>query len=569
MLVETMSHARPPLKMNGSHWTLLSAFVLVLAPADAQKISPPADANGEVSKIFARFNHTDSPGCAIGASINGATVLSAAYGMADLEHNIALSPDSVFEPGSVTKQFTAAALLLLVQDGKLSLDDPVRKYIPELPDYGTTITIRHLINHTSGLRDWGSVASIAGWPRTTRANSNVNVLEIASRQKALNYTPGAEYSYTNTGFNLSAILVGRVSGKSLAEFTKERIFMPLGMTSTEWRDDFQRIVHNRAIAYTQTGGVTRQEMPFENAHGNGGLLTTVSDLLRWNRNFTEMKVGGQTFVHAQHEQGRLNDGRTIAYAAGLMVLTHKGLHEVSHSGSTAGYRGWLGRYPDQGLSVALLCNTAAANPTQLGHAVADLYLASVIQHPAEPSVQIDVAGLQAKAGLYRSVRDHTVLSVDVKDGHLELDRRGALKPVSAKSFQASGEESPLVEFDTDAAGKARMRLLTEGDEGNYYEKVERVNPSRSELESMTGDYVSDEAEVTLTVSLEQNGLVIHRRPDAKMPLTPTYRDGFSSSLGSVRFIRDAGGHVTEMSIGEQRVWDLRLRRVPQMNSSSR
>jgi CubicO group peptidase (beta-lactamase class C family) len=192
--------------------------VLVLVPVVfGQKISPPPDAGAQVQRILARFNHTDSPGCAVGASVDGVTVLNAAYGMSDLEHNIALGPDSVFEPGSVTKQFTAAAVLLLAQDGKLSLDDPARKYFPELPDYASAITIRHLLNHTSGLRDWGEVAEVGGWPRGTRANSNLNVLDITVHQKALNYPPGAEWSYTNTGYNLLAILVGRVSGKSLAE----------------------------------------------------------------------------------------------------------------------------------------------------------------------------------------------------------------------------------------------------------------------------------------------------------------------------------------------------------------
>ena len=539
---------------------VIFAFVLILAPAQAQKIAPPPDAAEKVKQIFARFNHTDSPGCAVGASIHESIVLSAAYGMADLEHNIALSPDSVFEPGSVTKQFTAAAVLLLAQDGKLSLNDPVRKYLPELPDSDATITISHLLHHTSGLRDWGSVEAIGGWPRTTRANSNVNVLEIASRQKALNYPPGADYSYTNTGFNLAAILAGRVAGKSLAEFTKERIFVPLGMTSTEWRDDYQRIVRNRAMAYSQTGGVTRQEMPFENAHGNGGLLTTVGDLLRWNRNFTEMKVGGPALIKAQLEQGRLNDGRTIAYASGLMVLTYKGLHEVSHSGSTAGYRGWLGRYPDQGLSVALLCNTAAADPTQIGHSVADVYLAGVL-HTDRGTVEIEPKTLEARAGLYRSVRDHGTLWIEFKDGHLEMGRGGALHPLSGNSFVV-GEDGPRAEFEADESGKiVRLRMATEVDEGNYYEKVERANPSRADLEAMTGEYSSNEAEVTFKVELEKDGLVIHRRPDAVIKLTPTYRDGFSSSLGSVRFIRDSSGRVLKMSIGEQRVWDLRLQRL--------
>ena len=546
-----------------SPFLTIFAFVLTLAPAAvAQKISPPPDARGSVDKIFTRLNRTDSPGCTVGAAIDGATVLNAGYGMADLEHSLAIVPETIFEAGSVSKQFTAAAVLLLAGQGKLSLDDPVRKYIPEVPDYGTPITIRHMINHTSGLRDWGSVAAIGGWPRTTRAYTNTHVLEIVSRQRALNYTPGAEYSYSNTGFNLSAILVSRVSGKPFAEFTREAIFTPLGMSSTQWRDDFQRIVRNRAIAYTQNGGSIRMEMPFENAHGNGGLLTTAGDLLRWNQNFSQFKVGGRSMIDAEHQQGRLNDGRTIAYAAGLMVLTWKGLHEVSHSGATAGYRAWLGRYPEQGLSVAVLCNVSTANATELGHQVAEVYLNGVIPHHAqEKPAMIAASALNAKAGLYRSVRDHETLSVGVKDGQLQLDRRGVLKPVSANVFTV-GDDGPRAEFDNDVSGKVtRLRLATEVDEGNYYERVDRANPSRAELQGMVGEYASDEAEVTLKVALEQDQLVIHRRPDTKIPLTPTYKDGFSSSLGSVRFMRDSAGRVTELSIGQQRVWDMRFRRV--------
>lgn len=545
------------------HHSRVLALILIPGPiAYAQKITAPPDAKAKVDQVFARYNRTDSPGCTVGAAIDGGTVFSAGYGMADLEHSIAITPDSVFEAGSVSKQFTAAAVLLLAQQGKLSLDDPVRKYLPEVPDYGTPITIRHMINHTSGLRDWGSVAGIGGWPRTTRAYTHAHVLDIVSRQRALNYPPGAEYSYSNTGFNLAAILVGRVSGKPFPEFTKEAIFTPLGMTSTGWRDDFQRIVHNRAIAYTQTGGTVRMEMPFENVHGNGGLLTTVGDLLRWNQNFTTAKVGGRPLVENQVQQGRLAGGRTIAYAAGLMVLTWKGLHEVSHSGSTAGYRAWLGRYPEQGLSIAVLCNVASANATQLGHQVADLYLSGVIgPRPPEKPAPVESSSLQAKAGLYRSVRDHGTVSVHIKDNQLQMDRRGALTPVWANVFSV-GEEGPRVEFDADSSGKVvKLRIATEVDEGDYYEKVEPAHPARSELEGMTGEYTSDEAEVTLKVELEQDHLVIRRRPDTKIPLTPTYKDGFSSSLGSIRFIRDSSGRVTELSVGEPRVWDMRVKKV--------
>src|ERR1044071_6183621 len=224
----------------------LTILALLASLSAAQHLPAPADARTRVDQIFTRYHSTATPGCAVGASIDGETVLTAAYGMADLEHNAPITPETTFEPGSVTKQFTAASVFLLAQQGKLSIDDPVRKYIPELPDYGTPVTIRHLINHTSGLRDWGSVAAIGGWPRTTRAYTHAHVLEIVSRQHALNYPPGADYSYTNTGYNLLAILVGRVSGKPLAEFSRDNIFVPLGMSSTQWRDDFRRIVRNRA-----------------------------------------------------------------------------------------------------------------------------------------------------------------------------------------------------------------------------------------------------------------------------------------------------------------------------------
>ena len=477
--------------------------------------------------------------------------------MADLEHGIALAPESILEPGSIAKQFTAAAVLLLVQQGKLSLDDPVGKYIPEVPDYGAPIPIRHLINHTSGLRDWGSVEGIGGWPRTTREYTHAHVLEIVSRQRALNYPPGSEYSYTNTGFNLAAILVSRVAGKSFPEFTREQIFAPLGMTSTQWRDDFRRIVRNRAVAYSSSGNTFWQDMPFEDVFGNGGLLTTVGDLLRWNRNFTEAKVGGRAFVDAQHQRGRLTDGRTIAYAAGLMVLHWRGLNEVSHSGSTAGYQGWLGRYPEQGLSVAVLCNVSSASATELGHQVADVYLAGVGTRPQVEIRSTDSASLAAKAGLYRSVRDHQTLSIEAQDGTLRIDHRGILTPVSDYVFSL-GEDGPRAEFDSTGKG---LRLSNEIDEGIYYEKVERWNPTAAQLEAMTGEYSSDEAEVAFQVALDRDHLVIHRRPDATIALTPTYRDGFGSSLGSVRFLRDAQGHVSELSVGEQRVWDLRFRRV--------
>ncbi|MEQ9569542.1 MAG: serine hydrolase domain-containing protein, partial [Longimicrobiales bacterium] len=279
-----------------------------------------------VDAVFARYDAADAPGCAVGVSDDGAIVFERAYGMAGLEHDVPNTTISVFENGSVSKQFTAAATVLLALEGHFSLDDDIRTWFPELPDYGEPITIRHLLNHTSGLRDWGSVAGIHGWPRTTRVHDHTHVLDILARQEELNYPPGTHYSYTNSGYNLQAMLVERVTGQPFADLTKERLFDPLGMTRTRWRDDYRRVVEDRAIAYSPAGaGEFRMNMPFEQVHGNGGLLTTVGDLLRWTHNLQTGEVGGPEFLAEMHRQGVLDSGRTIAYASGLTVDDYRGV----------------------------------------------------------------------------------------------------------------------------------------------------------------------------------------------------------------------------------------------------
>jgi CubicO group peptidase (beta-lactamase class C family) len=522
------------------------AFLLVAQPLAAQSLAPPPDARARIDRHFERFN--GRPGCAVGAAIEGTTVFAAGYGIADLEHNVPITAETIFEPGSVSKQFTAAAVLLLAQQGKLSLDDAIRKYIPEVPDYGTPITIRHLIHHTSGLRDWGSVAALAGWPRGTVARTHDDVLEIVQRQRALNYTPGAEYSYTNTGYNLAAILVGRVAGKPFAEFTKETIFAPLGMSSSSWRDDFRRVVPNRAIAYSPNGTSFVLNMPFENVYGNGGMLTTVGDLLRWNGNFIDAKVGGRAFVDSQLRKGILNDGRTNDYAAGIVVGTWRGVRENSHSGATAGYGGWLARYPDQNLSVAILCNASDANPQQLGRDVAALYLGNALAQPPPAPKPVDVKDLQTLSGLYHNLRNHSTIVASVKDGQLQIG--GVFyAPVSADTFVNGGSRYVAI------GGRLRAN------DGTMFEKVEAVTPAPGDLQAYVGEYSSDEAQATARIVVQNDRLMAQTRLGTWIPLIPTYRDAFvSPNLGAVRFLRDASGKVTEVSVGTDRVWDMRFRK---------
>jgi len=453
--------------------TLLGAVALVGAQATQTAVDP-----AKVDAVFSRWSST-TPGCAVGVGVGGRSVLEKAYGMADLEHDVPNKADTVFEAGSVSKQFTAAAILLLAAEGKLSIDDPVRKYIPELPDYGTPLTIRHMLNHTSGLRDWGSLAGIAGWPRGTRVHTHAHVIEILSRQRALNFTPGTRYSYSNSGYNLNAVIAARVSGMPFAEFSQKRIFQPLGMTRTSWRDDYARIVKDRAIAYSGGGTLLRQDMPFENVHGNGGLLTTVGDLLKWNENFVTPKVGNTALVAEQQFLSKFPSGTEMTYAAGLTLGGYKGLPEVSHSGSTAGYRAFLTRFPQQQVSVAVLCNAGSADATAAAHAVSDLYLgdranASAPRPPApaenrgpltalarDAAYKPSAADLAAFAGTYVSDEIETTLVIEARNGGLVALRRPdtviPLTPHSRDRFDAGGGIG-LITFHRGSTGVTELGI---------------------------------------------------------------------------------------------------------------
>lgn len=439
------------------------------------------DLDLEVDKLFARWTAA-TPGCAVGVAVDGKTALARAYGMADLERGVTNTPDTIFEAGSVSKQFTAAAVLILAQEGRLSLDEPARLYLPELPDYGVPLTLRHMLTHTSGLRDWGSVAAIGGWPRTTRAYTHDHVLEIVSKQTALNFTPGTKWSYSNTGFNLAAIVVSRVSGMSFAEFTRRRLFEPIGMTRTSWRDDHTRVVRNRALAYAESSGTFRTEMPFENVHGNGGLLTTVGDLLRWNEELASPRPANAAWVRQQQELGRFADGREHDYAFGLWIDRYRGVLNAWHSGSTAGYRAHLNRFPDARTSVAVLCNVTSGEATRQAYAVSDLYLG---------------------------------------------ERLGPAAPAAKPAPPAPALDPP---------------------------------PTAEALQAFAGTYESAEADTTLTSAVENGGLVLRRRPATAMALTAIAPDTFRGSIGEVRFLRDADGRVTELSVKQDRVWDLRFKR---------
>lgn len=535
--------------------TVLTAALWSTAPS-VVPLQAAADPAPAVRALLSSFDQ-QTPGCAVGVAVDGQPVLAQGAGMADLEHDVPITPETIFEAGSVSKQFTAAAVLLLARDGKLSLDAPVRTYLPEVPDYGTPITVRQLLTHTSGLRDWGNLQAIAGWPRTSRAYTHAHVLDIVGHQKVLNFTPGTHWSYSNTGYNLAAILVGRLSGMSFADFTRTRIFEPLGMTRTSWRDDHTRIVKGRAVAYARRDGAFHSLMPFEDVYGNGGLLTTVGDLLKWNENFVRPTVGDAAFVREQQQMVGFSGVPGHGYGLGLMFDDRRGVRQVDHSGSTAGYVAHLARYPDQRVSVAVLCNRSDGGATQKAYDVADLYLAD--RAPLAPvptsTYALNDADRARLQGTYRSQADGGSAITLVRDGgNLRIEGGARLFAQSATRLLAANGTA----YEFDGTGTLRIR-----DRFNLttYDKQPAAAPAAADLQAYAGSYVSDEVEVALRIVAEGSTLVALRRPDARLVLTPVYKDAFSSpALGHVVFRRDASGRVTALSIVEERMWDVRFTR---------
>jgi CubicO group peptidase (beta-lactamase class C family) len=545
--------------MHSFGWALIAStfFAAVVVWSTTNRAADVPDLAPAVDAIFQKLNSPAGPGCAVGVRRKGAPPLTRSYGSADLEHDAANTPSTVFEAGSVSKQFTAASILLLVKQGKLALTDDIRKYIPELPDYGWPITINELLTHTSGVRDWGDIEEMAGWPRTSRVYTMTDVLDIVARQKSLNYRPGTVYSYTNTGYDLLAIIVERVSHESLAQFSHDHLFVPLGMNHTQWRDDFRRVVKDRAIAYAGGNEGYRQAMPFEDTYGHGGLLTTVGDLLRWNDALSADELGH--FVTAEMErQSILSDGRRIAYARGLMVGSYDGVREISHSGHTAGYRSWLGRYPDEHLSIALLCNSNDADVDKLAHAVADLLLPR--QAPSVP-VTLSPDRLAQRAGLFIDLRRQLPLRLEVHGDLLKVSNGPELTATSPSEFSFS---STTIRFN----GNDDLVVETSDGDTNEYRRTPpwQVNPA--ELRSLVGDYASDEAMATYHLTLTGGHIVATPadRRDAALILEPVLVDTFAViGPGSdivLHFTRDANGAANGFEMRDARVYGLLFRRIP-------
>lgn len=351
---------------------LLLAVALAGSAAAARASSP--DLVERIGQPFEGFDRAAGPGCSVGVVRDGELIFSKGFGKASLELQVPNTPQTVFYVGSVSKQFVAASVAIAARQGHLSLDDDIRKHFPEMPGWGTPITVRQMIHHTSGLRDYLELMWMAGM-RYEDVHPVEELVSLVARQKALNFVPGDEYSYSNTGYLLLAEIVRRATGQSLRRFAQEHIFGPLGMKNTHFHDDRTEVDPGRALAYERQGAGFRLlwYLNFDQV-GSGGLLTTVEDLLLWDQSFYSDTLAGGGLVSQLLEKGVLNDGTALDYAFGLEHGKYRGLPTVSHVGSFMGFRAQLLRFPEERVSIVALCNVSDADPDGRARRVADIVL---------------------------------------------------------------------------------------------------------------------------------------------------------------------------------------------------
>jgi len=552
--------------------TLFMAIAIVLAAACGA--SPTASTAARVNSLFAAWNRPDSPGCGVGVSRKGAVIYERGYGMASLERKVPITSSTVFHLASITKPFTAMSILLAAERGLLSLDDDVSKYIPDWSNREHRVTVRHLLAHTSGLRD---AYVLQGWA-PNNGNSNDAFITILSRQRGLNSAPGAEYRYNNGGYLLLGRILERASGQTLGAFADVNIFKPLGMTGAYFNGDPVRTAPDHASGYSPQANGWRLVPESSGYAGNAGMMSSVRDLLLWAHNFADTRVGKPALLAGMQTATVLTGGQTTQSGMGLGIGSYRGARTFRTAGGDVGVATELVLYPDQKLAIAVLCNMdsavmgglATVNVDDLTNGVADIFLEDVLEPraaprasaPPPPPVSLSADELTSKTGLYRlgSDEDHIVL-MSVRDGRLTLrdfydDNYDMLMtPISANRFLVAGT---TIEFSPAEAGRPQSWHVIDRDGRPLLElPLMKFDIPKADLRAFAGEYRSDELDVTYTVSVRDSSLVVQ-----SSTLHPVLKDAFVGEyVGMVRFVRDARGAVAAFTLNRNSARGVRFERV--------
>lgn len=530
------------------------ALTIALAAASPQALPQ------SLNSIFAAIDQPGTPGCSVDVRQRGKPGQQRVFGMANLETPAPITAASVFEAGSVSKQFIASGAALLATRGKLSLDDSVTRWLPELPPLYAPVTLRMMLNHTSGIRSWNNLAELTGTGEDSTGYDNGWVLRAVARQTRLNNVPGAEYLYSNSNFVLAATVVERAAREPLNVFFQNAFFARLGMKQTQWRTDFRSIVPNRAQAYAVEGKGWRLDMPFNNVVGAGGLMTTTNDLQRWNAALADPVATDRAWVAMLSVPGRLNDGTRTRYGLGLELGVIAGAEALSHSGSTASYRAWLGRFPASGLSIALLCNAGSLNTEDLGPEVAALFLPAVVNSAATLLVGSPPIGV---AKIYRNVANDAVVIATDDQGGVRFNGGGRFV-ATAPNVLSLGDGTRTAKIKRDRIGS--VITVTLGRVGNTplrLVKTQAWTPTIVELQQLAGRYRSPEIDGTQTIKLVGTQLSWIDPAKTAHPLMPVYRDTFEAtgSGWTLRFRRGRSGGFTALDFSITRARQIEFRRI--------
>ena len=543
-------------------------FILLLFPF-ALNAQPLADSTiKKIDNIFKNYN-SNTPGCAVAVMRKGEVVFKKGYGMATLEFNAPITSSTIFHIASESKQYVAFCMLLLEQQGKLSLDDDIRKYLDFVPDFGKKITIKHLIYHTSGIRDQWQLLANAGW-QLDDVITTEHVIKLISKQKELNFEPGEEMLYCNTGYTLMGEIVKKITGQSLRKFCDSAIFKPLGMNDTHFHDDYREIVKNRAYSY-----IPKSEGRYQNAVlsysivGATSLFTTVEDEIKWLHNYETGQVGGKALIEKMYQTGVLNDGKKLNYAFAIGIDNYKGWKLIGHGGGDAGFRTFACRLPEQELGIVVFSNLGIVNPSFFCRQIADL-LITPKQMPETPKGNpIDTNFLKRLKGKYYSYRG-LELNFDYNDGKLMSRPPGQTSGGNEWKLTAAGpnryEAAGLFMIFDSMDGKDSIQQFKVENQNGYQQFYRQpANPKKVNPADYVGRYYSDEVEAYYTIVEKDNKLILQHRKFSDVDLEYDAPDQFSNDnwwMNNIRFIRDKKGKVVAFEVNSGRIVHLRYDKVP-------
>jgi len=546
----TNTHQQPPNRKVGIHFKLVSSprWVLMLFILPCLSLHAFAqDKTGEIDKIFS-WATPSTPGCSCMISQNGTIVASKTYGSADLEQGVPVNVNTAFDIGSTRKQFIAAAILFLVKDKRLSLTDDIRKYIPELPDYGHKITIDHLLTHTSGIRDWTGILPLA--------SGNPTAFSLILRQQHLNFVPGDEWSYSNSGFVLLTTIAERITKRPFSELARTHIFEPLGMKNTTYIADMQEVIPNRALGYSKQGSDWKLNMYLGNDRGGGAIFSTANDLTLWNNALTSGGLG--TFVTEKlQEPAKLNNGRKLGYARGLTLDPYRDTKLVWHSGGAAGYHTWMGRVPSQGLSIAVTCNSDAMSATAIANRLLALYVKSTAAPVAEdgppPTLKGDtLIKAQKYTGLYFNEQTLEPITLALDKDRFRVAGGPGLAAVAKGSYRRWGATVFYMSqdrFELNFLSPNQFEIRSMEGKTTRYRRAHTYTPSAADLQAFTGRYQSSELGALIEVTPGKDAILAHLNDASGQDLEfrPVDDDTFQMRGIFIRFLRNQSGKVTGLN----------------------